>query len=317
MKRTALFLAALALAACDSESEDPSEARLAELDADDELDEPEAPEEGRHRKHHRAHEGPSADICEAIACTDAQKEQVKAIFARPEHSEREHGERPDLSSAHEALAKAFASSDFGDAELRAWTEQLPDRPDRKSHHFDAMSELHTILAPEQRTALADKVLEGEVFAGRGDRHRKHDRSGGEEHESRRLEHFCEPLDCTDAQKAELSGIFAKMHASRPDPHVRKDAIAAAFRSDTFDADALRESCEHDPAASAGPMLEVHAVLTPQQRMLVAERIAEHGPRALMGKGGRHHGKGKHRGKGKRRGRRGGRDGGPDGGPEFG
>lgn len=315
MKRTALFFAALALAACDSEPDDPSEARLAELDADAELDDLEAPQEGRHRKHgkrHGSHEGPSSEICEAIACTDAQQERVKTIFARPERGERpEHGERPDHSEADATLAKAFATADFAEADLLAWLEQMPARPDRQSHRFDAMSELHTILTAEQRTALAAKVSAGEVFAGRGERHGKHERSEGDEHHNRRLAHFCEPLDCSDAQQAELAGVFAKKHESRPDPQVRRDAIAAAFGSETFDTEALRESCEHDPAAKAGAIAEVHAVLTAEQRSILAERIAEDGPRALMGKGGKH---GRH---GKRRGRRGGRDGGRDGGPEFG
>lgn len=309
MKRTALFFAALALAACDSEPDDPSEARLAELDAQDELDDLETPEQGRHRKHgkrHRSHEGPSAEICEAIACTDAQQEQVKAIFARPERGERpEHGERPGSSEADAALAKAFATTDFGEADLLAWSEQMPARPDRQSHRFDAMSELHTILTSEQRTALAGKVSAGEVFAGRGEGHRKHERSDGEEHKSRQLEHFCEPLDCSDAQQAELAEVFEKKHDSRPDPQARRDAIAAAFGSDTFDAEALRESCEHDPADKAGTMVEVHAVLTAEQRSIMAERIAERGPRALMGRGGKH---GRH---GKHRGRRGDRDGRPE------
>lgn len=312
MKRTALFLAALALAACDSEPQDPSEARLAELDAEDDLDELEAPEEGRHHKHgkrHGAHDGPSAEICEAIVCTDAQREQVQAIFARPERGDR--GERPDLSAAHAALAKAFASTEFGDADIRAWSEQLPERPDHKSHRFDAMAELHAILSAEQRTALAEKVAAGEVFAGRGDGHRKHARSQGDKHEERRLAHFCESLDCSDAQQAQLAEIFAEKHASAPDPQVRRDAMAEAFKSDSFDEEALRESCVRDPEAQASTMLQVHAVLTPQQRTSLAERIAEHGPRALMGKGGRH---GRH---GKHRGRRGGRRGGRDGGREFG
>ena len=309
MKRTALFLAALALAGCDSEPDDLSEARLAELDAEEDVEDLDAPQEGRHSKHGKrggSHEGPSAEICAAIACTDAQQEQVKTIFARPEQGERpEHGERPDLSAADAALAKAFATPDFGEADLRAWSEQLPARPDRSSHRFDAMSELHTILSAEQRTALAEKVSAGEVFAGRGEGHRKHERSDADEHKGRRLEHFCEPLDCSDAQKSKLAEVFANRHESRPDPQSRKDAIAAALQSDTFDADALRESCEHDPAASASSVVEVHAVLTPEQRAVIAERIAEHGLRALMGKGGKHSGRGKHRGR--RGGRHGGRD----------
>jgi len=310
MKRTAMFLAALALAACDSESEDPFEARLAELDAEDDLEDLEAPADRRHGKHgrrHGSHDGPGTDICEAIACTDAQQEQVRAIFARPEHGERPA--RADLSAAHAELAKAFATADFSEADLLAWAEQLPARPERGSHRVDAMSELHTIVTPEQRTALATKVSAGDVFAGR---HRgKHERSEGEKHTDRRLEHFCGPLDCTDAQQAELAAVFAKKHESRPDPQARQDAIAEAFEGDTFDADGLRESCEHTPADEAGTLALVHTILTPEQRTIVAERIAEHGPRALMGKGGGHGRRGKHRG------RRGGRRGSPDGGREFG
>ncbi len=307
MKRTALFLAALALAACDSEPEDPSEARLAELDAEDDLEDLAEPPHRKHGKRHGSHDGPSAEICEAIECTEAQQEQVKSIFARPEHGERP--ERPDLSAAHAELAKAFATPDFNEADLLAWAEQLPDRSERGSHRVDAMSELHTILTPEQRTALAAKVSAGEVFAGR--RHGKHERPEGSDHAERRIKHFCESLDCTEAQRTELTAVFAKKHESRPDPQARQDAIAEAFKGDTFDAEGLRESCEHDPGDDAGTLAEVHTVLTPEQRTVLAERIAKHGPRALMGKGGKH---GRH---GKRRGRHGGRRGGRDGGPEFG
>lgn len=119
------------------------------------------------------------------------------------------------------LAKTFAGTDFGQADVRAWTEQMPARPDRKSRHFDAMSELHTILTAEQRTALAAKVTVGEVFAGRKKGHRKHERSEGDEHKGRRIEHFREPLDCSDAQKAELTEFAAKKHEAHPNTQVRK------------------------------------------------------------------------------------------------
>lgn len=63
------------------------------------------------------------------------------------------------------------------------------------------------------------------------------------------------------------------------------------------------------------MLEVHGVLTAKRRAVLAERIAEHGPRGMMGKGGKHRSKGRHRGR--RSGKRGGRHSDQDGGPEFG
>ncbi|MBV1857771.1 MAG: Spy/CpxP family protein refolding chaperone, partial [Nannocystaceae bacterium] len=285
-------------------SVDPSEARLAELDAEDDL---EAPEEGRHRKHgkrHGSHEGPSAEICAAIECTDAQQEQVKAIFARPERGERpEHGERPDLSAAHADLAKAFATANFDEADILAWAEGLPSRSERPSHRLDAMSELHAILTAEQRSALAQSVSAGEVFANRrgGKRHSKE----GDKDSNRRVQHFCEPLDCTEDQETELAAVFAEKHASRPDSQARQDAIAEAFKADTFDAEGVQESCGHDPADEAGTLALVHRILTAEQRTILAERIAEHGPGALMGKGGGH---GRHR---KGRGRRGSSDVEPD------
>ncbi|MGH1344922.1 MAG: hypothetical protein ACRBN8_25405 [Nannocystales bacterium] len=314
MKRTALFLAALALAACDSEPQDPSEARLAELDSEDDLADSEVRHEGHHGKHGKRHDL-GAEVCEAVACTDAQLEQVNTIFARPERGERP--ERPDLSEANATLAEAFAGAEFGTADMRAWSEQLPARPDRKSHRVDAMSELYTVLTSEQRTVLAEKVSAGEVFAGRGEGHRKHGGPDADERQDRHVTHFCEPLDCSDAQQAELSEIFGKKHDSRPDPQTRLDAIAAAFKADTFDAEGLQGSCEHDTGDKSELVVQVHAVLTPEQRTILSERIAEHGPRGLMGKGGKHHRRGKRRGKGKRRGRPGGREAAQDGGPEFG
>ncbi len=178
MKRTTLFLAALALAACDSEPEDATADRLAELDAelDAELEAEEADDQQGHgRKHddfrHRGkkgHHDPATEICEQVACSEAQLEQVQAAFARPDHGERdERPERPDMSAANGTLAQAFASTGFSQADLKAWRDQMPARPDRGSHHLDAMSELHALLTPEQRRTLSAKIAAGEVFGRKG------------------------------------------------------------------------------------------------------------------------------------------------------
>lgn len=297
MKRTALFLAALAVSitACDSNTEDSNDPRVAELDLADDAADLEAPE-GHERGHHgkrgkRGLHDPSAEICEAVSCTDAQVEQLKAAFAPPERPEKgERPERPDMSAANAKLAEAFASSSFSASDLQAWGAQLPARPEHGASPGERMSELHTILTAEQREVLATKIEAGELL-GHGGRKGKGERKpdGADfearkaEHQARRVDDFCASLSCTDAQKTELGAIFESRHADRPDPEEGRAALAAAFRAESFDADALPQRKGHGEMDET--LVEIHGVLTAEQRTTLAERIEEHGPRALMGRGG--------------------------------
>jgi len=308
-RTTALLFAALAITSCDNASED-AEPRTASLELDDaddadDADDVEAaptPERtfGRERGHHgkRGHEGrhdPSGQICEVVSCSEAQLEQVKAAFASPER--REHGERherPDMSAANAALAQAFAGDGFSEADLKTWAARLPERPDHADggeRHLQTMSELHTILDAAQRKTLAETITVGEMFGKPRCNHE------GSDHRTRMLEHFCEPLACTDAQKTELTAVFDQRHDG-PD----REALAAAFVADTFDADAVAGLMERRPEHVNATLVAVHGVLTAEQRATLAERIAERGPWALLGKGGKHGKRGRH---GKRRGKRGG------------
>ena len=282
MKRTALFLAALALAACDSDSEEPADARIAELDLEDADADDTREHHGRHEM--RRHRDRAAELCQAVSCTDAQAEQVQSAFAPPERGERP--ERPDMSEANATLSKAFASETFAASDLEAWAAQLPERPERGQHHLDTLSELHTILTAEQRTALADKITAGEFF---GPRH--HGKRSGEKDHAHKVERFCEALECTDAQQTQLTEIFETKHAKAEHHESRRAAVAAAFAADSFDADALAASMKPDPTAKHDVLVALHGVLTPEQRATLAERIAERGPRGILGKHGRH---GKHR-----------------------
>ena len=67
----------------------------------------------------------------------------------------------------------------------------------------------------------------------------------------------------------------------------------------IDADLVREGGAN-LSHTDETLVEIHGVLTAEQRTTLAERIEEHGPRALMGRGGKRRG-GKHRGHGKMRG----------------
>ncbi len=335
MKRTALFFAALTLTACDSSPEDAAEARLAELDAEDvehPADLQAAPGTNHEGRRHRSRKGrhdPASTICEQVACSDAQLEQVQAVFVRGERPQR--GARPDMSAANATLARAFAGSSFAESDLVSWKSQMPGRSERDDHRLDAMSELHTILDAQQRHTLATKIAAGEVFGGRhGQRHasrRRAEQDEGDErhteHLARRVERFCEPLSCADAQRTQLTEILERGRAARPgrgDESSRRAKLARAFEADAFDAAAVAEQMLAEPGSKGALLVEVHGVLTPEQRATLAQRIAEDGPRAVLGNHGRepgHRGKRHRRGHGKHRGGPGGDERPEDGAREFG
>lgn len=298
MQRTTLFIAALCLTACDGDTEDENlDARLAAIEVDESDDLEDEHHERRHRGK-RAHRDPSDRLCEAVSCSDEQREQVKAAFAPPQRK----AERPDLSEANGVLSRAFAGEDFSQADLDTWVSNTPERPDRAAHHLETLSELHTIFSADQRRVVATQIANGQLF-GRHHGSRHHHRDG----EGHHIERFCRPLDCTDTQMIALGELFAE----RPDHDANRQALAAAFEADTFHADAVSDLLGPPPNADT-TIVAMHGVLTADQRAELAQRIAEGGPRAVMGsRRGRH---GKHRGRGKgdcdkRRDR--------DEGPEFG
>jgi Spy/CpxP family protein refolding chaperone len=278
MKRTTLFLVLFAMGACDTEAEPLDETRAFAAEVDEE-----AESDVRSRGHHgRGHHGFAGKVCEVVECTDDQRAQVKAAMGMRDHEERP--ERPDMSEANAALATAFAGEGFSAADLEAWRKGLPERPEWRAHKLEAMSELHTILTAEQRATLAETIAAGELMG------RRHHRGDDAKHVSRRVDRVCERLECSDSQKEQLVAVLEAAHERRSDREEGRKAMAEAFASDTFDVDALPRH-EHRPEIGR-VLVEVHGLLTPEQRAMVAERIAEHGPRAFMGKHGRH---GKRRG----------------------
>lgn len=153
---------------------------------------------------------------------------------------------------------------------------------------------------------------GEHDGKRGERGKHHgDHAGLEgegdpsQHLARRVEHFCEAITCSEAQVSQLTATFEGVHEAHRDAREAKpdfSELAAAFRADTLDADLVRSQLlaskdgAPDHARAFGEVAsEIHAILTPEQRAIVADRIAEGGLHAVMGKG---------RGHGKKHGRKG-------------
>lgn len=319
----ALSLSVLALA-CDT-GEDPVEERAAELDASpDAVD----AERGHHARGERGHrdEGERAKhgaqrLCSEIACSDEQLAQITELFtsaheqADPEaHEARKAAHR----ATNQAIADAFTADEFDVSVL-----EQAKRDHMGEGHEDRMIEmatgLHGILTPEQRATLADRIeAHGPMFIGHPGKRGHHGKWAGKrghhgegEHDpatriAKKVDHMCEVVTCTEDQRTQLSATFEGVRDEQVAAHEGREGdkpdfgpLAAAFRAETFDAEAARAAMgagkamhearvlEHTKAFAA-VVAEIHDILTPEQRRVVAEAIAEHGLHAMMGKG-----KGKH------------------------
>lgn len=303
-----LLLPAALLLACDRADEldtaQPSEERsAAAAPTPDDEDPP------REHAHHRGKGKKIDKLCESLACTDAQRERIEAL------AERLWAERPeptgDRDAANRTLARAFGGDSFAAADLQAYRAAAgPDTDEMDALVAEAVVELHGILDAEQRATLADKVeRRGLPFVGgRGPKHGR----GGDEHGARLAERLCTQVSCSEAQAAEV----AKLAAGLPDPgqvpQADRDALAQAMRGPSLSDDAVHAYLDaaakaraEDHAVLEATVVELHGLLTPEQRATLAERLAEDGPRGLVGKGHHGKGKGKKHGPGEKKHRRGG------------
>lgn len=307
--------------ACDG-GDETVEPRAAEEPDDVAECDRQADHHGKHGKHGKHGEMMVEHLCGEITCTDDQREAIGELLAQ---AKPPHGPEGDEREAHhEALADAFRADTFDVAAL-----PQPSAEQHAGHITDMATMivgLHDLLTPEQRETMAAKI-EGEgpigLFGGgRGGRHGKHHGEGGPDeiehadkpdpavHAERKVERLCELVTCTTAQVEQLETIFTDALAqfSPPEPPKVDDAVKARFAA-AFRADALALADVEPLLAAARPgkppkheqigklLAAVHEVLTPEQRELVADKIAEHGPHALMGGKGPHGSKGKHGGKG--------------------
>ncbi|MCA9657666.1 MAG: periplasmic heavy metal sensor [Myxococcales bacterium] len=125
-----------------------------------------------------------------------------------------------------------------------------------------------------------------------------------------IERICNRLECTSEQRTQLQSIGTKLaEESKGDRQTMKSLkskLAAEFAKDApnkrtlaqlfADMDQRQDSMQSRTQAA---LLEVHAVLTPAQRVELAEMIERRGPQAVFGgKGHKGHmgGKGKKGGK---------------------
>lgn len=241
------------------------------------------------------------------------------------------------AEAHKLLAAAFRADVFDPAVLEQAKPEHDKAGDHEDRMLDVATQLHAILTPEQRAKLADQVEAGGpmFFMGkRGPGKRGPDGEGPEGHGPRgegpdgvdgphgepgdrvakHVSRLCEQVTCTAEQQASLTQTLTAAHEARRSEHEQRvepdfSAVAELLRADTLDTAKLREvmdagkaehqarKAEHEQAFGE-VVASVHAILTPEQRAIVAGAIEQDGLHALMG------GKGGKRGKGGKHGKRG-------------
>jgi Spy/CpxP family protein refolding chaperone len=235
--------------------------------------------------------------------------------------------------AHKAIADAFRADEFDASVLDRVApdheQDGHDGGDREAKMIAFATELHAILTPEQRAKLADKIEAGHPMLfhhgkkghhGKMGKHGKHGEKGfAEQHDgdhkadrlADKVDQFCEPITCTAEQKTQLSSTFTAVHEAHRDARTEHEAdkpdfkpLADAIRAETLDEGQLRAALSEGGVhkqerkgdhleAMGATLAEIHAILTPEQRAIVAGKIEAEGLHALMGK--RHHGKkGKHK-----------------------
>jgi Spy/CpxP family protein refolding chaperone len=143
-----------------------------------------------------------------------------------------------------------------------------------------------------------------------------------EHLAKKVDALCEPITCTAEQKTQLTSTFEGVHQAHRDARAEHQAnkpdfkpLADLFRAETFDQAKVRavlaEGKTHmqDRKAEHGQefgsvLAEIHDILTPEQRGILADKIAADGLHSIMGGHGKQgHGEGHKRGHGKRGGDR--------------
>jgi Spy/CpxP family protein refolding chaperone len=317
------------VAACDTETDSyEPEARQVEQPADEAPVQREAPRDVKQFRHGMFVER----LCMEVSCDDDQHAAITALFesAKP----RERPDRDARRPANKALADAFRSDSFSEDDLAAYHAAMTQlRRGRLDGREALVVDLHSILRPEQRDLLADRVAEGRMPFMRGRGHRggwgpdakgaddlaANDRVAQKRRELR-VEVVCARLECSDQQRTQIAEIMSeakpRSQAKREPMKQAREKLAAAFRSDDFseeDMDAFKAGgaalMQGHMQARGETIARVHGVLTPEQREKVASKIEQHGPRGLLG--GKHGRRGKH---GKRGGHRGHK--GPWGGKGF-
>ncbi|MCA9660169.1 MAG: Spy/CpxP family protein refolding chaperone [Myxococcales bacterium] len=154
---------------------------------------------------------------------------------------------------------------------------------------------------DDRAAAIEQAADDDLADAEAGDEARHEARG--EHRRRAPgERLCATIECSGEQEAQIADLFAKNRPAKGDfkahheaGQEQRKALADAFRAGTLTADDLRahheamkeKMAKRDPGAM---LVELHALLTPEQRAIVADKMETRG---LHFFGGKHGKRGKH------------------------
>jgi Spy/CpxP family protein refolding chaperone len=258
-------------------------------------------------------------LAEISGLFEARHEAKKAAHADVDWEAKKAEREAMREQAQTKLAAAFRADDFDSSILETLHPPRPDMGDHRDQMIAFAVELHGILTPEQRTKLADQIAErGPMFlhggGKRGGHHGMRGHHGGKDVKAEKdvspeqrqqkmqarltkhVDELCEAVTCTADQRTQLTATFEGVHEERVEAKQNREKpdfspLADAFRADSLDEAELRAAMdgmksEHidrmkGHGDSMGAVIaEVHDILTPEQRGVVADKI-EAGELGLM------------------------------------
>ncbi|HSY24601.1 MAG TPA: Spy/CpxP family protein refolding chaperone [Polyangiaceae bacterium] len=236
-----------------------------------------------HRNHH--HGGVTLFIAMSLDTLGVSPEQEAAVerIRKDLHAKMEPARAAEQSMTA-ALADGLSAGTIDAVKVDAALAQV--RAAAATAHeasVAALNELHSVLTPEQRGALVDKVEAHWAVWQRANA----EETASDRPEGGHLATLAKDLALTDAQVAQIRSNLAEGMKAVPrlDPEeiaTHLHAFGEAFRSNTFDAKSLTSASGADAhivargtAQMAHFVETVSPVLTPEQRNDCAQRLREH------------------------------------------
>jgi Spy/CpxP family protein refolding chaperone len=226
-----------------------------------------------------------------VEATPAQREKVLAVTAGVQ--ERFRADRAAKQKTRQALlAEWSAPAPNGDT-VRLTVDEATSRMLANAHALvDAGVQIHQVLTPEQRKELVDDMPIGRARFAFGMARRMGygppaNKADLKERADERFAEWMDELEATGDQRAKLSPLLDDVLASTEPllgtPETLKDAVTAAWTSDTPNAAALHELVDLEgekltvlAQTASQSLVKAHAVLTPDQRKQVAARMTSSG-----------------------------------------
>ena len=238
------------------------------------------------RDHHRHHHGGVAQYIllslDALGISPEQKAQIETVKAElmTRTAPAREAQKTFLFTLSDGVAAGRVNKGKVDAALAQVARASVAAHDASA---DAFNQLHTLLTPEERSALVDKVTAHWAVW----RSVNVEEEVGSRDKGGRLAHFADEESLSPEQ---VEKIGTGLHAGKPDARMHVDpaemeqfvkTFTAAFASDSFDAKTVTGGgAITGRLATAGDARLAHffevaaSVLTPEQRTSAAQHLRD-------------------------------------------